>query len=103
MTNQTQKPNTQHINQQHSTKNPALSTSAPSVINPVTQSKNQDQRPNDESNTHLGILIRGWLPAAFGGRGCRTTHLTSVDLAGGGFRATRLAAAAGRSGWGWSR
>jgi hypothetical protein len=100
MTNQNQKPSTQHTSKQNSTKNPASSTQALSVINSVTQSKNQDQRLNDESSTHLGITIRGWLPAAFGGRGRRATHLTSVDLAGGGLRPAGPLAGPGRAGWG---
>ena|SRR5882724_3972936 len=89
--------------QHHNTKNPAPSKQAPSVINPVTKSQNQDQSIKTQSNTHLGITIRGWLPAASGGRGRRTTHRTVVDLVGGGLRATEPAALPGQAGWGWSR
>jgi hypothetical protein len=102
MTNQTQKPSTQHINQQHNTKNPEHNTPAPSVINPITQSKNQDQRLKTQISTHLCITIRGWLPAAFGGRERRTTHTTSVDLVGGGLRAVEPPAGAAGAVRGWS-
>jgi|SRR5882757_1720827 len=102
MTNQTQEPSTQYINQQHNTKNSALSTSAPSVINPVTQSKDQDQRLNDESShTYASRSEGGCRPPSAAGNAA-TTHLTSVDLAAGGFRATEPAARSDRAGSGWS-
>src|SRR5882757_7048167 len=89
--------------QQDSSKNSASSNSAPSVSNPVTQSKNQDQRLKTEFSTHLCITIRGWLPAASGGREYRATNPTHVDLVGGGLRAGEPASAAGAVGWGCSR
>jgi len=98
MTNQPQNPSTQHSYQHYSTSNSASSNSSLVVTKSVTQSTTKDQRFKTQSSTHLCITIRGWLPAALGGRGRRINHPTSVDLAGGGVRATEPADTAG---WRW--